>query len=71
MELTKQERNAIRGLKGFARTWPSSLWLFATGTQLCVMKKNDEGQHAVTGNGGVDPAYVAGSIDIESDGGDW
>ena len=70
-ELTKKERNAITTLERLKNRWPDTLWIFATGNSLSIMRKNDEGEHAATSSGGMDPDYIVASIDIENDGGDW
>jgi len=74
-DLTKEERNAIASLKRLATRWPGTLWLFSASGTLCVMRKNDGGQHSMGGanpsNTGVDPDYIVDTINIENDGGDW
>lgn len=70
-KLTKDELRAIKALKRMAKKWPSSLWLFAGGGQLWVMRYGDDGDAAMTEFGGVDPAYCVTEIDIPCDGGGW
>lgn len=70
LEPTIEEMQMIRALVRLSRRWPSSLWVFAAGGQLHVMRAGDEGEHIKNGEGN-DPAYVLASIDIPSDGGDW
>lgn len=65
------EREAVKQLKLLADMWPESLWLFAASSTLWVMRKNGDGQKAVTPNGGFDQDYCVAEIPIESDGGDW
>jgi hypothetical protein len=36
-----------------------------------LLRKNADGEHAVTPSGGMDQDYIVGNIDIENDGGDW
>ncbi len=69
--MTKEEKNAIARLKRLERVWPKTLWLFAEGSALHVMRKNDEGEHRMTSSGGVDPEAIVTTIYIESDGGGW
>ena len=70
VELTVEEKKAIRALKRVAKTWPSSLWLYSASGRLCVMRKNEAGEHAFAGTG-IDPDYIVAEIDIEHSGGDW
>ena len=70
-ELTKAEELVIELLKKAARHWPASLWIFAAGNQLHIMRKNEFGKVAVESNGSVDQNFVLESINIEADGGDW
>jgi len=55
--LTKAEEAAIRTLKRLATKWPDTLWLYAASGTLTVMRKNEDGEQAMTS--------------IECDGGDW
>lgn len=71
MEITKEEQNAINSLVRLGKRWPETLWLFAGSGGLNVMKKNGEGEKVTLSNDGVDPDYMIGLIDIDSDGGDW
>ena len=75
MELTQAEKNAINTLHRLSKRWPKSLWLFADGNGLRVMKcgKGGERVYIQTSkfDGGVDPAYMVDDIDIPNDGGDW
>ena len=72
IELTDEEKKAIRALKSVAKKWPKSLWLFAHGGSLSVLRKDENGQRVMTNSGGVDQDYVVDSVDgIENDGGDW
>lgn len=73
-DLRPEEEKAIDRLGRLANKWPETLWLFVGGGigNIYVMRKNDEGQHAVLSNGAVDPAYIAATIGgIDADGGDW
>jgi len=38
MDLTKEEKNAIAALKRLAKRWPNTLWLFADGGSVNVMR---------------------------------
>lgn len=73
MELTDAEEKAIKALKRVAKTWPKSLWLFATGSSLHVMRKTKQGKgvKAALKNECIDPKYRVAGINIENDGGDW
>lgn len=75
MNLTHEEKVAIRELKKIARHWPDSLWLFTADGVLNVMKKNDHGQRNMITRDDIlwdyDPEYIAEQIRIEADGGDW
>ena len=71
MEITKEEQNAINTLDRLAKRWPKTLWLFATGMSLHVMKCDKDGGHATLPCDGMDPDYSITTIDIENDGGDW
>ncbi|MBF0234264.1 MAG: hypothetical protein HQK65_14690 [Desulfamplus sp.] len=71
LAMAKEEKAAINGLKQLAKKWPKTLWLFSASGTLCVMRKNDNGQHATMPTNGVDPAYILETINIENDGGDW
>jgi hypothetical protein len=71
LELSKDEKRAIAGLKRLAKTWPSTLWLFTNGS-ISILKTDAKGAKAHTSNGGIDPDYVVADIvGIVSDGGDW
>lgn len=70
MNLTQDEKRAIKALERLARGWPASLWLFSGSGSLCVMLKRD-GQRVMTANDGVDPDHCVATIKIENDGGDW
>ena len=78
IELTEDEKKAIRKLKAIAKTFPKSLWLFSASGTLCVMKKGSDGKSVMMPGdggqgkgGGVDPDFHVDTIDIENDGGDW
>lgn len=64
------EHDAVAALSRLANRWPKSLWLFAASGRLNVMRKNERGERALTGDG-MDPAYSVAEIGIEADGGDW
>ncbi len=70
--MTKKELNAVRTLQRLVKRWPESLWIFAAGSDLTVMRYGDDGRRMMTESGGVDPDYIVQSIDgIPCDGGDW
>ena len=87
IQLTAQEKAAIRYLKRLAARWPKSLWLFSGSGSLNVMKCGEDGERVYTGSdpgrhwqvrhdeageqGGVNREYVVAVIDIPNDGGDW
>lgn len=73
LELTKEEKSAIRRLKRLAKDWPDSLWLFSASGTLWVMKRDEHGDQAMKEGfwGGCDPEYCVEIIDIPNDGGDW
>jgi len=60
-------------LKRLENKWPKTLWLFSASGTLYVMKKDAEGEkaHHPGLEGGVDQAFIAATIEIENDGGDW
>jgi hypothetical protein len=66
-----KEKKAISALNRLQKIWPDTLWIFATGNSLSIMKKDESGNHAITRFGGIDPEYEIDSVDIENDGGDW
>lgn len=83
MNLTKEEKSAIRALRKVAGKWPKSLWLFAADGILYVMRKNEQGERVVTNNepypddipgwlDGFDSNYVVNTIDgFDIEGGAW
>ena len=72
IELTADEKRAITALKRVAAHWPKTLWLYATGLSVNIMRCGPDGEHMVEApHGGVDPAFVVDTIDIPNDGGDW
>ncbi len=40
MELTQEEKSAIKALESLARRWPRTLWLYTLNGGLSVMKGN-------------------------------
>lgn len=70
MNLSEEEKKAIKKLKNVAKIWPKSLWLFSASGTLCVMKKKD-GETVMNSSGSVDDNFVVDYINIENDGGDW
>lgn len=71
MTLSPEEKTAIAALKRLAKKWPPSLWIFADGQSLSVLKTNDQGDRVMTRLGCVDPDFEVASLDIPNDGGDW
>lgn len=71
LDLTPEERRAITTLKRLAKRWPRTLWLYSASGSLCVVRYAENGERAHKKGGGVDPSYVADTIDIPNDGGDW
>ena len=76
MKTTKEEKAAINALNKLSKKWPKTLWVFADGYGLRIMKCNDEGERVMYPfgggkGGGVNPDYMVESIDIPNDGGDW
>jgi len=70
--LTQEEENAINTLRRLKKRWPESLWLFATGMSVHVMRNDKHGHHAeAPTGGGMCSGYSVASINIENDGGDW
>lgn len=74
LELTADERRVVAALKRIAKRWPQSIWLYAAGGDLHVMRADEDGGHHYGGSGGrnaIDPAYALDVVRIPSDGGDW
>ena len=70
ISLTPEEEKAIAALKRLEKKWPESLWLLANeGGSLSIMRKTEEGRVAI--DYGVDAAYEADRVYIQSDGGEW
>lgn len=70
-DLTDEERKVIKKLQALASNWPEDLWLFANGVHLYVMKRKNGERKMLSSTQGVDPDYVATTLNIPSDGGDW
>lgn len=72
-KLSPEEQRAIHDLEQIAEKWPKTLWLYATGHSLHVMKLNEQGKRAVLPGhvAGYDSGYVVSDIEIPNDGGDW
>lgn len=72
MEPTKEEQNAINTLNRLEKRWPKTLWLFATGNGIHVMRKGENGEHVMGEFGAPDIEceleYITG---IDNDGGDF
>lgn len=71
-DLTKEEKAAISALKRLSKKWPPSLWLFANGLHISIMRTGKNGEHVTDGEGGgFNQDYRVDSVDIDNDGGDW
>ena len=72
LSATKEEQKAIDALKKLEKIWPKSLWIFATGNGLHVMRCGKNGEHMTDSYGSMDEkrelAYITG---IDNDGGDF
>lgn len=72
MEATKEEQNAINSLTRLGKRWPESLWIFATGNGMHILKKGENGEHVMDSQGVPDLDYEVGYVtDIDHDGGDF
>lgn len=71
LDPTPQELKALRALRRLEKIWPKSLWIFAADSKLSILRKQPDGQRAVTTHGAVDSSFVVDTINIPSDGGDW
>ena len=67
--MAMSEKGVIAYLTRLEQQWPGHLWLFAADGRLLLMRKDENGQHAVTGMGGVNPDYIIQDFQIETDGG--
>lgn len=66
------QHTKVRGhLKAAAEEWPSDLWVFTAGGALNVMRRGPNGERVMLPSGGVDPDFLAYTVNIPSDGGDW
>lgn len=66
--LSIEEREAIGTLKRLAKKWPPTLWLFADGNSLHVMRGPQKATHE---RGGMNQDDIIESFRIPNDGGDW
>lgn len=64
------ENEVIKMLKRLEEKWPNSLWIFATGEELNILRTVD-GKRVYKDDGSVDESYIVDSVNIPSDGGDW
>jgi hypothetical protein len=72
MELAREERNAINALKRLEKRWPETLWIFATGNGMHILKCGINGKHVMNDQGVPDLDYEVGYITgIDNDGGDF
>lgn len=76
--LTTEEKTAIKALQRLAKKWPKSLWLYSAAGSLHVMRRREDGAPAGTtfkargsDYGGVAPEFIAATIKIANDCGDW
>jgi hypothetical protein len=65
------EKRVVDVLRRLARRWPSTLWIYVGDGTMNVMRCTEDGRHAETPSGGVDPYYILAEINIPSDGGGW
>ena len=72
MQPTTEEAKWIERLRRVCQDMPSTCWLFAA-TCLEVMRRGEHGETVMRPQpyGGVDPAYILDSIDVDINGGDW
>ena len=71
MDPTPAEAKAINELKKLAKKWPKSLWLFANGHGITILRTDKDGHRVTLPSGGVDPAQEVGYVHIPNDGDDW
>ena len=75
LELTQEEKRAIKALERLEEIWPDSLWLYSAGGTLWVMKKDqDEIGHfypAYNKFDSVDSDYAIKLININNGGNGW
>ena len=72
VELTIEEKKAIKSIQRVAKNWPDSLWLFSGSGTLWIMKRGPNGEQMLDSDGCVDPDYNTGEqVEISNDGGDW
>jgi len=71
MEITKEEKKAIATLKRLEKNWPKTIWLFATGNAINIIKCGENGSHIEDKNGTMDQKYIIDSVNINNDGGDF
>ena len=72
--LTREEKSAIAALKRLQCAWPASLWLFASGDTINVMRCNENGERVygdTRGATGDMRDYWVDRIDIPNDGCEW
>ncbi len=82
MSQTNEAASLLRRLERLAKDWPPGFWLFSAAGRLCLMQCGINGErvylpglaedeYSSTEGGGVDPAYIVGTIKIPNEGGDW
>lgn len=72
LEPTTEEARAIASLQRLSRRWPDSLYLASMAGCLHVMRKGEDGGHAMQPDGySLAPSYSLATIPIDSTGGDW
>lgn len=70
-KLSQEEKLAIRKLQQLTENWPKTLWLFAAGNSLNVMRHGENGERVVDRFGSFNSNYVVEAIKLPIDGGDW
>lgn len=70
---TKAELKWIEDFKKLAKRCPKSLWIYANGYDLNIMKypEGSNGFMSKRDGSAVDPDNVIGRVEIANDGGDW
>lgn len=71
---TKAELKWIEDFKKLAKRCPKSIWIYANGYDLNIMKYPEGSRDRMMNKrdgGGVDPDNIIGRVEIANDGGDW
>ena len=67
---TAKEVRAVAELRKLAKNWPKSLWIFAPGDYLYVLRTVN-GERVYNADGGVDQSHIVDYVAVPSDGGEW